>query len=205
MKVLMINGSPHENGCTKRALDEVARELNAAGIGTRIMTVGGGQKVKHGCIACSSCSKLHKCVFDDSVNEAIEEMNTSDGIVIGSPVYFASANGTLVSFLDRLFYAGKAALSQKVGAVVVSARRGGNTATFDELNKYLFITNMFVPGSTYWNQVHGNTPQEVEQDIEGLQTMRMLGKNMAFLLKAIEKSGLEKPEIEAKVKTNFTR
>ena len=125
--------------------------------------------------------------------------------MIGSPVYFASANGTLVSFLDRLFYAGKAALSQKVGAVVVSARRGGNTATFDELNKYLFITNMFVPGSTYWNQVHGNTPQEVEQDFEGLQTMRMLGKNMAFLLKAIEKSGLEKPEIEAKVKTNFTR
>lgn len=205
MKVLMINGSPHENGCTKRALDEVAKELNNAGIETEILCVGNGMLVKHGCIACGVCSKLHKCAFDDSVNTAIEKMKECDGLVIGSPVYFASANGTLISFLDRFFYAGKQVFAHKVGAAVVTARRGGNTATFDELNKYFFISNMFVPGSTYWNQVHGNTPEQVDQDEEGLQTLRMLGKNMAFLMNAIEKSGLDKPAIEAKVRTNFAR
>lgn len=201
----MINGSPHENGCTKRALDEVAKELNNAGIETEILCVENGMLVKHGCIACGVCSKLHKCAFDDSVNTAIEKMKECDGLVIGSPVYFASANGTLISFLDRFFYAGKQVFAHKVGAAVVTARRGGNTATFDELNKYFFISNMFVPGSTYWNQVHGNTPEQVDQDEEGLQTLRMLGKNMAFLMNAIEKSGLDKPAIEAKVRTNFAR
>ncbi len=205
MKVLMINGSPHENGCTKRALKEVASSLKEEGVDSIFLDIGVGQRVAHGCFACGGCASLHQCVTDDSVNEAIRIMKECDGIVIGSPVYFASANGTLISFLDRLFCADRSIFEHKTGACVVSARRGGNSATFDELNKYLLISNMFVPGSTYWNQVHGNTPAEVEKDLEGLQTMRILGKNLAYLIKVMAESKLPKPETEKKIKTNFTR
>lgn len=205
MKVLMINGSPHENGCTKRALAEVAAVLKDEGIESQILDIGVGDRVAHGCFACNGCRTLHQCVTDDSVNEAIRLMKTCDGLVIGSPVYFASANGTLISFLDRLFCADRSIFEHKVGAAVVTARRGGNTATFDELNKYLLISNMFVPGSNYWNQVHGNTPAEVEKDLEGLQTLRVLGRNMAYLIKVTADSKIAKPAAEAKIKTNFTR
>ena len=159
----------------------------------------------HGCFACNGCKSLHQCVTDDSVNEALEKMKSCDGIVIGSPVYFASANGTLISFLDRLFCADRSVFEHKVGAAVVTARRAGNTATFDELNKYLFISNMFVAGSNYWNEVHGNTPDEVEKDLEGLQTMRILGRNMAYLIRTIAESKVKMPPAEKKIKTNFTR
>lgn len=205
MKVLMINGSPHENGCTKRALKEVAASLKEEGVESVFMDIGVGESVAHGCFACGGCASLHQCVTDDSVNEAIRLMKECDGIVIGSPVYFASANGTLVSFLDRLFCADRGIFEHKAGACVVSARRGGNTATFDELNKYLLISNMFVVGSNYWNQVHGNSPADVEKDLEGLQTMRVLGKNMAYLIKVMAQSKTAKPAIEKKIKTNFTR
>ena len=164
--------------------------------------------VIRGCIACAKCREIGHCVFDDEVNEVAEKFAEADGIVVGSPVYYASANGTLVSFLDRLFYSsGKINKTMKVGAAVVSARRGGNTATFDELNKYFTISGMPVASSQYWNQVHGNCAEDAMQDAEGLQTMRTLGRNMAFLIKSIalgkEKFGL--PETETKVATNFIR
>ncbi|PWM71697.1 MAG: flavodoxin family protein [Bacillota bacterium] len=205
MKVLMINGSPHENGCTKRALKEVAAALKDEGVDSVFLDVGAGNRVKHGCLACGGCSVSHRCVIDDSVNDAIDIMKDCDGVVIGSPVYFASANGTMISFLDRLFCANRSIFEHKIGASVVSARRGGNSATFDELNKYLLISNMFVAGSNYWNQVHGNSPAEVEQDLEGLQTMRLLGRNMAYFLKVTAESKIAKPAAEKKIKTNFAR
>ena len=166
-----------------------------------------GHKDIRGCIGCRKCHTTGKCVFDDLVNETAPKFKESDGIVIGSPVYYASANGTLISFLDRLFYSADFDKSMKVGASVVSARRGGCTATFDELNKYFTISNMPIASSQYWNQVHGNTPEEVKKDIEGCQIMRTLGRNMAFLIKSIalgkEKYGL--PEKEPFTPTNFIR
>ncbi|MBS5521078.1 MAG: flavodoxin family protein [Clostridiales bacterium] len=205
MNVILINGSPHANGCTFTALNEVAKTLNNEGIATEMIHVG--NKVVRGCIACRKCKTTGKCVFDDIVNEAAPKFKDCDGIVIGSPVYFASANGTLVSFIDRLFYSMAADKSMKVGASVVSCRRGGNTATFDELNKYFTISNMPVVSSQYWNMVHGNTPEEVAQDAEGLQTMRMLGRNMAFLIKSIRlgKEAYGLPEKEEHIFTNFIR
>ena len=205
MNVILINGSPHANGCTFTALNEVAKTLNNEGIATEMIHVG--NKVVRGCIACRKCKTTGKCVFDDIVNEAAPKFKDCDGIVIGSPVYFASANGTLVSFIDRLFYSMAADKSMKVGASVVSCRRGGNTATFDELNKYFTISNMPVVSSQYWNIVHGNTPEEVAQDAEGLQTMRMLGRNMAFLIKSIRlgKEAYGLPEKEEHIFTNFIR
>ena len=206
MKVLLINGSPHAKGSTFTALNEVAVTLEKEGIETEIVHVG--NKTIRGCIACAKCREIGHCVFDDEVNEVAEKFAEADGLVIGSPVYYASANGTLVSFLDRLFYSsGKINKTMKVGAAVVSARRGGNTATFDELNKYFTISGMPVVSSQYWNQVHGNCAEDAMQDAEGLQTMRTLGRNMAFLIKSIalgkEKFGL--PETETKVATNFIR
>ncbi len=205
MNVILINGSPHANGCTFTALNEVAKTLNNEGIATDMIHVG--NKVVRGCIACRKCKTTGKCVFDDIVNETAPKFKDCDGIVIGSPVYFASANGTLVSFIDRLFYSMAADKSMKVGASVVSCRRGGNTATFDELNKYFTISNMPVVSSQYWNMVHGNTPEEVAQDAEGLQTMRTLGRNMAFLIKSIRlgKEAYGLPEKEEHIFTNFIR
>lgn len=205
MKVLLINGSPNMKGCTYTALSEVAKTLENEGIETEIIHVG--NKDIRGCIGCRRCKQTGKCVFNDIVNEVAVKFAACDGIVIGSPVYFASANGTLVSFIDRLFYSTQADLTMKVGAAVVSARRGGTSATFDELNKYFTISSMPVASSQYWNSVHGYTPEDVRKDEEGMQTMRTLGKNMAFLIKSIqlgkEKYGL--PEKEERVHTHFIR
>lgn len=203
MNVLLINGSPNRNGCTYTALKEVADTLNKEGIDTEIIQVGNKDII--GCIACRRCKELGKCVFDDLVNEVAPKFAKCDGIVIGSPVYFASANGTLVSFIDRLFYSTHVDKTMKVGAAVVSCRRGGASSTFDELNKYFTISQMPVVSSQYWNSVHGYTPEDVRNDKEGMQVMRVLGKNMAFLIKSIqlgkEKFGL--PKKEEHVFTNF--
>lgn len=183
MNVILINGSPNAHGCTYTALSEVARTLEENGIETEIIHVG--NKNIRGCIACRKCKTTGKCVFNDLVNETAPKFAACDGIVIGSPVYFASANGTLISFIDRLFYSSSCDKRMKVGAAVVSARRGGNTATFDELNKYFTISEMPVVSSQYWNMVHGYSADDVRKDKEGMQTMRVLGRNMAFLIKSI--------------------
>lgn len=205
MKVLLINGSPHKNGCTNRALSEVAGALNENGIDTEIVWIGNGQI--HGCIACNKCKEIKRCVFDDGVNEVSEKMQHCDGLVVGSPVYYASANGSLYGFLDRLFgicpY-----LLHKPAAAVVSARRGGTSSAIDSLNKYFTIRQMPVVSSTYWNMVHGNTPQEVEEDKEGLQTMRHIGDNMAWLIKCIKlgrDNNINPPQSTKIFKTNFIR
>ena len=204
MKVILINGSPNARGCTYTAL-QVEKILNAESIDTEIIQIG--HKDIRGCIGCRQCKKIGKCIFDDCVNDVAAKFIECDGIVIGSPVYFASANGTLVSFIDRLFYSSQCDKTMKVGAAVVSARRGGCSATFDELNKYFTISSMPVVSSQYWNSVHGYTAEDVRKDAEGLQTMRVLGKNMAFLIKSIqlgkEKYGL--PEKEKSVHTHFIR
>ncbi len=203
MKVLLINGSPNARGCTYTALSEVAKTLEESGVQTEIIQVG--HLNIRGCIACGKCSALGKCVFDDKVNEVAEKLKDADGLVVGSPVYYASANGTLTAFLDRLFFSQRADLRMKVGACVVSARRGGCSSTFDQLNKYFTISDMPVAASQYWNSVHGFTAEDVRRDLEGMQVMRALGRNMAFLIKGIalakEQYGL--PEREKRVATNF--
>ncbi len=205
MKVLLINGSPNAKGCTYTALTEVEKTLNEAGIDTEIVHVG--NKNLRGCIGCRECKKSGKCVFNDFVNEVAPKFEECDGIVIGSPVYYASANGTLISFIDRLFYSVPWDKTMKVGAAVVSARRGGCSATFDEINKYFTISNMPIASSQYWNSVHGFTPEDIYADEEGCQIMRTLGRNMAFLIKSIQlgkdKFGL--PEKEERKFTNFIR
>ena len=205
MKVLLINGSPHANGCTATALREVEKTLNENGVETELIQVG--HLDIRGCLACGQCRKLGKCVIDDIVNEVGEKFREADGLILGSPVYYASANGTLTAFADRLFYSSSYDKTMKVGAAVVSARRGGNTATFDQLNKYFTINSMPVVSSQYWNQVHGNNAQQVVQDLEGMQIMRTLGRNMAFLLKSIQlgKEAFGLPEKEPRVGTNFIR
>lgn len=205
MKVILINGSPNAKGCTYTALEEVSKTLKSEGIETEIIHVG--HKDIRGCIGCRQCKTKGKCVFNDIVNDIAPKFKECDGIVIGSSVYFASANGTLVSFIDRLFYSMTADKTMKVGAAVVSCRRGGNSATFDELNKYFTISQMPIASSQYWNMVHGNSPEEVQQDLEGLQTMRTLGKNMAFLIKSIQlgKKEFGLPEKEEHKFTNFIR
>lgn len=206
MKVLMINGSPHKNGCTYTALKEVSDTLNTQGIETEFLHLG--VKPVAGCIDCRSCKKTGKCFVDDQVNEVIEKLSQIDGIVVGSPVYYAAASGQVTSFLNRLFFAGGGALKGKPGAAIVSCRRGGAAAAFDQLNKYFTINSMPVVSSQYWNQVHGNTPEEVKQDLEGLQTMRTLGNNMAWLLKCIElgkQNGVCFPQEEERISTNFIR
>lgn len=185
MKVLLINGSPKLKGCTYTALNEIAKELEAENIETEIFHIG-NQPIR-GCIGCGGCKSNNRCVFnDDTVNKAIEKVKEADGIIFGSPVHYAAASGSLTSFLDRLFYAyGGKFLAYKPGASIVSCRRGGSTAAFDQLNKYFTISNMPIVSSQYWNMVHGNTPDEVRQDLEGMQIMRTLGRNMAWLLKSI--------------------
>ena len=205
MKVLLINGSPKEKGCTYTALCEVAKELEKENIETEIFHIG--NKPVRGCSGCGSCSKTNKCIFDDVVNIALEKAKDADGFVFGSPVHYAGASGLITSFLDRLFYAGDC-FQYKPGAAIVSCRRGGATAALDQLNKYFTISNMPVVSSQYWNMVHGNTPEEVKQDLEGMQTMRTLGKNMAWLLKSIQAgkaAGIELPEKEKRAVTNFIR
>ena len=207
MKVLLINVSPHAKGSTYTALNEVAVTLEKEGIETEMIHIG-NQAIR-GCIACGKCREIGHCIFEDAVNEVAEKFKNADGLVVGSPVYYASANATLIAFLDRLFYSSARQFDKttKVGAAVVSARRGGNTATFDELNKYFTISGMPVVSSQYWNQIHGNNAEDASKDAEGLQTMRTLGRNMAFLMKSIAlgKEAYGLPESETKVATNFIR
>lgn len=205
MKVLMINGSPRKDGNTSIALGEMGKTFEAEGVETEIVRVG-NQNVR-GCIACGRCGETGKCVFDDVVNELAPKFQAADGLVVASPVYYASANATLIAVLDRLFYSSHFDKTMKVGASVVCARRGGCSATFDELNKYFTISNMPVASSQYWNSIHGRLPGEAEMDEEGKQTMRVLARNMTFLMKSIalgkEKFGL--PKTEQRVSTNFIR
>ena len=206
MKVLLINGSPHEKGCTYTALSLIAGELKAQGVETEILHVG-GQPVG-GCIGCGGCRSGNGCVFGGVVNEAIEKAKTADAFVFGSPVHYASAAGNMASFMDRLAYAGGKYLAYKPAAVCCSARRAGTTATLDVLNKYFIIRGMPIVPSQYWCMVHGNSPEEVAQDKEGLQIMRTLGRNMAWLLKCIaagKAAGISLPEREPRVSTNFVR
>jgi multimeric flavodoxin WrbA len=210
MIVLLVNGSPHEKGCTYTALSEVAATLNHEGIDTEIFQVG--IKPLAGCIACKKCVQLGRCAFTDRVNEFLEIAGNFDGFIFGTPVHFAAAGGAITSFMDRAFYAGsrlgKAPFYLKPAAAVISARRAGTTATFDQLNKYFTITQMPVISSRYWNMVHGATPDDVKKDMEGLQIMRILGRNMAFFLKCKEagiKAGIAFPEKEEITFTNFIR
>ena len=205
MKALLINGSPHANGCTFTALNIVAEELQKNGIETEIVHIG--SKDIRGCIACGKCAELGRCVFNDMVNEVAPKFEQADGLVVGSPVYYAGPNGTLTNLLDRLFFSTPFDKRMKVGAAIVSARRGGTTAAFDRLNKYFTISEMPVVSSRYWNMVHGHTPEDVMKDEEGVQIMHILGRNMAFLMRAIaaerERNGL--PEKEVTRYTNFIR
>ena len=202
-KVLLLNGSPHVHGCTAAALDEMIAAFREEGIETELVQLG--NKEIHSCIACGSCMKTGKCVFDDIVNRIAPLLEEADGFVVGSPVYYGSPNGGLLACLDRLFYSTAFSKHMKVGAAVTSCRRGGNTASFDVLNKYFTISGMPVASSTYWNQVHGFTAEDVKKDLEGLQTMRNLARNMAFMIRAIadarDKYGL--PEVENNAFTSF--
>lgn len=208
MKVLLLNGSPHENGCTYTALNEAAKTLNQNGIDTEIIWVG--NKPVSGCIGCGACAKgLCRCVIDnDGVNAFVEKARTADGFIFGSPVHYAAASGLVTAFMDRAFYSGKSAFMGKPAANIVSCRRGGASAAFDQLNKYFTICSMPVVSSQYWNQVHGSTPEQVLQDEEGIQTVHILAKNMAWLLKCIElgkENGITFPEPEKPIRTNFIR
>ena len=205
MKVLLVNGSPRANGNTALALNEMAKIFAEEGIETEILHVG--NKNIRGCMACENCYQTGKCVFDDMVNEGAAKLAECDGMVVGSPVYYASANATLIAFLDRLFYSSHFDKTMKVGASITVARRGGCSATFDELNKYFTISGMPVASSQYWNSIHGDGPGEAALDAEGMQTMRTLARNMSFLMKSIalgkEQFGL--PEKERHAWTNFIR
>lgn len=206
MKVLLLNGSPRANGCTYTALCEIQTRLESQGIEAELFQIG-TQPVA-GCIACGKCKETAKCVFDDRCNDLIARMKEADGLIVGSPVYYAGASGQVNALLDRAFYAGGRYMDGKPAAAVVSCRRGGASAAFDRLNKYFSISNMPIVTSNYWNQVHGNTPEEVMRDEEGLQTLRVLADNMAWLLKCIEagrNAGINLPERESKIRTNFIR
>ncbi|MBE5730661.1 MAG: flavodoxin family protein [Clostridiales bacterium] len=203
MNVLLLNGSPRTHGCTARALKEVALTLNAEGIETETVSIASSDIP--GCISCGSCKKNGKCVFDDIVNELATKLQNADGFIVGTPVYYAGCNGSVLSLLDRLFHSTGFDKTMKVGACVISSRRAGSTSAFDEINKYFTICNMPIVSSSYWNEVHGSTAEDVEKDVEGLQTMRNLARNMAFMIKSIrlgkEKFGLPKNEFGAC--TNF--
>lgn len=207
MKVLLINGSPNNNGCTYTALSEIEKELNKANIETEIFNIG--NKPIRGCIACERCED-NRCVFnDDVVNKVLEKCESADGLIVGSPVYYSSPNGAVISLLDRVFYAGSDVLKFKPAAAIVSARRAGTTASFDVLNKYFSISNMPIVSSQYWNMIHGNNAEEAKKDLEGLQIMRTLGRNMAWILNCIEagkEKGIKIPRgIEERKSTNFIR
>ena len=204
MKVLLVNGSPHEKGCTYTSLKEVADTLEENGIQTEIHWIGQGDIP--GCKACRYCKSKGQCVYKDDVNEVGSRIEEFDGIVIGAPVYYSGAAGQVNAWMDRFFYSYGGKLFGKVGACVVNARRGGNSASFERLNQYFLISNMVVPGSQYWNITHGNTVEEIVQDKEGLQTMRVLGRNMAWIMKCIEagkKEGITIPALEPRQWTNF--
>jgi NADPH-dependent FMN reductase. len=206
MKVILVNGSPRAKGCTYTALKEVEKALRQNGIDTEIFQVGA--KPVMGCIGCGKCLETGKCFMNDVVNEFLDKVPGADGFVFGSPVHYAAASGTLTSFMDRAFYGKGRLYKGKPAAAVVSCRRGGASAAFDQINKYFTICQMPIVSSQYWNQVHGNTPEEVMKDEEGLQTMRTLGNNMAWLLKCIEagrEKGITFPEGEKPIHTNFIR
>lgn len=206
MKVLLVNGSPHPHGCTDVALSEVAMQLGKHGIETEMLWLG--NEAIHGCIACGKCRKAGKCIFDDAVNRVAAKAEEYDGIVVGSPVYYGGPDSQICAFLDRLFYSAGKKFVRKPAAAVVSCRRGGATASFERLNKYFEMSNMPLVTSQYWNQIHGNNAEEAKQDAEGLQTMRTLAENMAWLLKCIEagkKAGVEEPVYEPFPATNFIR
>lgn len=206
MKVILVNGSPNAKGCTYTALCEVAGALEKNGIETELVQVGAASVA--GCIGCGACVRTGKCFVEDGVNVFVEKAKGADGFVFGSPVHYAAASGAMTSFLDRAFYGKSAVFAGKPGAAIVSCRRGGASAAFDQLNKYFTISNMPIVSSQYWNQVHGNTPEEVREDEEGMQTMRTLGNNMAWLLRCIEAgkdAGITFPEREPAIKTNFIR
>lgn len=202
-KVLLLNGSPHVSGCTATALQEMIKVFKEEGFETELVQVG--NKNIRGCIACGKCRELGRCVFEDQVNEVAAKFKDADALVVGSPVYYGSPNGTIISFMDRLFQSSSFSKHMKVGAAVVSCRRGGNTASFDVLNKYFTISGMPVASSTYWNQVHGHTAEDVKKDLEGLQTMRNLARNIVFMVRAIsdakDKYGL--PQMERQFFTSF--
>lgn len=203
-KILLINGSPNENGCTYTALSEIADTLAQNDVESEILYLG--KKPVAGCIACGKCFQNGRCIFDDKVNEVLEKLDEYDGIIVGSPVYYAGPTGQLCAFLDRLFFCSEQRMAGKLGAAVVSCRRGGANAAFDRLNKYFTICNMTVVGSQYWNQVHGLTPEDVRKDEEGLQTMRTLAQNMAWLLKSVkaaDRSNIKKPIYEERIATHF--
>jgi multimeric flavodoxin WrbA len=210
MKVILVNGSPNEKGCTYTALEEVAATLNAEGIKAEFFQIG--TKPLSGCIACFKCQQLGHCVFKDKVNDFVDIAKDADGFVFGSPVHYAAAGGAITSFMDRVFFSaacsGKQSFYLKPAAAVVCARRAGTTATFDQLNKYFTISEMPVISSRYWNMVHGTTPEEVKKDLEGLQVMRILGRNMAWFLRCKEaavRAGVLFPEREERIATNFIR
>lgn len=208
MKVILVNGGPHKDGCTNVALEEVSKVLNENGIETEMIWLG--IKGISGCIGCHEClkkgEKKNRCFMDDIVNEFLDKVGETDGFIFGSPVHFAAATGQITSFLDRVFYGRGKLFAGKAFASVVSCRRGGASAAFDQLNKYATISHMYIVGSSYWNQIHGMTKEEAKQDLEGLQTMRDLGENMSYLLKCIEvgkEKEITKPRLERKIKTNF--
>ncbi len=203
MKVLLVNGSPNKEGCTYTALREVADTLEKEGLETEILWIG--REAVSGCRDCGGCRKLGRCIVDDGVARLSERLEEFDGFVFGSPVYYASANGQLCSFMDRLFHSSAGKMRMKPAAAVVSCRRGGASAAFDRINKYFTIAQMPVVSSQYWNQVHGYTPDDVRKDEEGMQTMRTLGSNMAWLLKCIEKADIPLPQRERPLMTNFIR
>ena len=210
MKVILINGSPNEKGCAFTALEEIAASLNNENIDTEFFQLE--KQPIQGCLGCRQCASIKRCRFDDKVNEFLDLAQKADGFIFGSPVHFASAGGAITSFMDRVFYcdlcAGKKSFYLKPAAAIVSARRAGTTASLDQLNKYFAISQMPIISSRYWNMVHGSKPEDVKQDLEGLQIMRVLGKNMAWFLKCKEaglKSGVEFPEQEERIATNFIR
>ncbi len=206
MKALLINGSPNKEGCTYTALKELSNTLNKNDVETEILYLG--KKPIAGCVACWACRKTGKCVFDDKVNELSVALDDYNAIVFGSPVYYGNASGQIRSFLDRLFFSSTAKMAGKLGASVVSCRRGGAATAFDQLNKYFGLAHMPIVSSQYWNQVHGSTPEEVLKDEEGMQTMRALAQNMAWLLKSIEagkNAGIEFPVYEPRIWTNFAK
>ncbi len=204
MKVLMINGSPNKNGCTYTALHEIERTLQKYDIDTEILYLG--KRAIPGCVACGKCFETGRCIANDMVNAVLEQLDHINALILGSPVYYAAPSGQLVAFLDRLFFCAESRMAGKLGAAVVSCRRGGASAAFAQLNKYFTICNMPVVSSQYWNQVHGFTPEDVRKDKEGLQTMRTLGENMAWLLRCIESgrsAGIELPKYEPRQRTHF--